>query len=182
MQQINNSTTQATATLGENEQRQQIFQRVFDDEDLVIELGAALKDLPDPAAAARANAVLAQANEGVNPGFDAFKLQGLREIWHFGTYADLAPAKDGVSRTDAMWFWRELVSREPQWVDAFRRAIGAWSREPSPERFKEVARFFEDMDLEKQWTPAHAEALASIQVDDIKFKSLKWFGYPGDIW
>ena len=165
------------------EGRRAIFERLFNDTELVMAVGEALRR-DDPEAVNRA---LARANDGVNPGFNATQIDGLRSIWITDGFAPLRPSDERQISIEALWFWRELIALAPDEVKHFHEAITTWG---SSERsgaegaaaWERVVQCLDRIGLAHRWTKEHAQALVRLNRDDIKFKNLKWFGVPGDAW
>jgi len=160
------------------EGRRQIFEHLFNDTELVMAVGEALRR-DDPVAV---NDVLARANGGVNPAFNATQIDGLRSIWITDGFALLRPSDERQVLIEALWFWRELIALAPDEVKHFHEAITTWGSSQDDESWQRVVVCLDRIGLAQRWTREHARALVRLNRDDIKFKNLKWFGVPGDAW
>jgi hypothetical protein len=170
--------TRTSAGRNDPSMRHRIFVKLFDDTRLVVELGDALR-VPDPVAV---NAVLAKANDGVNPEFNATQIDGLRDVWITDAFKLIAPHEGFRIQLEAYWFWRELFAMLPDEVEGFHTAIVTWAASRTHQNWQNVVIYLDRLGLERRWTVEHAEALVQINRDDIKYKSLKWFGIDGDVW
>lgn len=177
------------------EGRRAIFERLFNDAELVLEVGHALRrDEPEAV-----NRALARANGGVDPGFNATQIDGLRSIWVADGFALLRPCDERQIAIEALWFWRELIALAPDEVKDFHEAITTWGSSrgsgaegaraahgtqeaPGDAAWQRVVQCLHRIGLGQRWTEEHALALVRLNRDDIKFKNLKWFGVPGDAW
>lgn len=128
------------------------------------------------------NRELARANDGVDPGFNATQIDGLRAIWVTDGFAALRPCDDRRVSIEALWFWRELIALAPDEVKHFHEAITTWGSSPDEHSWQRVVHCLDRIGLAQRWTTEHARALVRLNRDDIKFKNLKWFGVPGDAW
>src|SRR5262245_16438790 len=104
------------------EGRRAIFESLFNDTELVMAVGEALRR-DDPEAV---NAALARANGGDDPGFNATQIDGLRAIWVTDGFALLRPSDARQILIEALWFWRELIALAPDEVKHFHEAITTW--------------------------------------------------------
>jgi hypothetical protein len=153
--------------------------------------GVLLSDAPD--AKEQLRSLLASLNqvdgEPVDPRLNDTQLDGLRKLLTAPTYKAISPIgnpagspPDRIYR-EALTFWRELLSKQPDEVHAFHRLITQYAdnRADSSRLAALLARLY-GFAPQGEWSRQHADALAVMNRDQIEFKSLKWFPYPEDGW
>lgn len=163
------------------------------------ETGERIKQLRDalvsdePDAKERLHALLADLNRvdgvPVDPRLNDTQLDCLRKLLTEATYRAISPignpagsAPDLIYR-EALTFWRELLSKQPDEVHAFHRVVTQYADDrANPTRLGALLAWLYAFAPQGNWSRPHADALAVMNRDQIEFKSLKWFPYPEDGW
>jgi hypothetical protein len=133
------------------------------------------------------DAILAELNrvDGAPRRFQLNQTQraALKALLTESRYAALSPAGSSPASRAATRFWRELLSRSPGEVKDFHHQVVDLAADlNNPAKWETVLATLRKYAPDEQWTKAHVEALIAVNAEGVRFKSLAWFPYIGDIW